>query len=170
MTNVTKVIRPFFEKYINRSSVESTVLFGPLLNVMPRSGLATTNAAYDNQCNHGWDNTLASIQAIFMARGPLFNANIQIDSINNVNIYHIACRILKLDPNPYATAGSLVNLTSLFRSVENVTTPSTFISNSSTIERFTTSMKNACCLFSTYLFPTLVMLFLLSFTLWKIFQ
>ena len=38
MTNVTKVVRPFFEKYINRSSVETTILSGALFNVMPRSG------------------------------------------------------------------------------------------------------------------------------------
>ncbi len=50
-----------------------------------------------------------------MARGPSFNENVQIDSLNNVDIYHIACRILELQPNPYATAGSLDNLTRIFR-------------------------------------------------------
>ncbi|CAF4899657.1 unnamed protein product, partial [Rotaria sp. Silwood1] len=185
MTNVTKVIRPFFEKYVNRSSVESTVLSGALFNVMPRSGLteqvhnnlsnipnvtvykrdemperfhyskpkhrlgeitalpdveghiisgATTNAQYDNKGNHGWDNTLPSMQAIFMARGPSFNENVQIDSLNNVDIYHIACHILKLNPNPYATAGSLANLTSLFSLVKNDTTSSTFVPSSSTTQ------------------------------------
>jgi hypothetical protein len=54
------------------------------------------------------------MQAIFMARGPSFGKNVQINSINNVDIYHIACRILNIKPNVYATAGSLVNLTSLF--------------------------------------------------------
>lgn len=38
MTNVTKVVRPFFEKYINRTSVETNILSGALLNVMPRNG------------------------------------------------------------------------------------------------------------------------------------
>ncbi len=38
MTNVTKVIRPFFENYINRSAVEPNILAGALLNVMPLSG------------------------------------------------------------------------------------------------------------------------------------
>ncbi|CAF3395052.1 unnamed protein product [Rotaria sp. Silwood1] len=213
MTNVTKVIRPFFEKYVNRSSVESTVLSGALFNVMPRSGLteqvhnnlsnipnvtvykrdemperfhyskpkhrlgeitalpdveghiisgATTNAQYDNKGNHGWDNTLPSMQAIFMARGPSFNENVQIDSLNNVDIYHIACHILKLNPNPYATAGSLANLTSLFSLVKNDTTSSTFVpsssttqsifaSSSSTIQRFTTSTNSACCLCSIHI-------------------
>ena len=63
------------------------------------------------------------MQAIFMARGPSFRGNVQIESLNNVDIYHIACRILELQPNPYATAGSLVNLTSLFRTIDGPITP-----------------------------------------------
>ncbi|CAF3673563.1 unnamed protein product [Adineta steineri] len=163
MTNVTKVIRPIYEKLLNLSSIEANPLSGALLNVMPRTGqaeqvennlknipnvtvykldemperfhyskpkhrlgnltaipdegvilsTATTNATYPNKGNHGWDNTLASMQAIFMARGPSFNDNLQIHSLNNVDIYHIACRILKLDPNPHANAGSL-NRTDIF--------------------------------------------------------
>ena len=52
-----------------------------------------------------------------MARGPAFNKNLQIHSLNNVDIYHIACRILNIKPNPYANAGSLQNLTNIFRTV-----------------------------------------------------
>ena len=74
--------------------------------------------------NHGWDNTLPSMQAIFMARGPLFNEQVQIESLNNVDIYHIACRILDLKPNPYATAGSLANLSRIFRVTDGTSTPS----------------------------------------------
>lgn len=62
------------------------------------------------------------MQAIFMARGPLFNEQVQIESLNNVDIYHIACRILELKPNPYATAGSLVNLSRIFRATDGTTT------------------------------------------------
>lgn len=70
---------------------------------------------YVSKGNHGYDNELPSMQAIFMAKGPDFNRNIQIDSLKNVDIYHIACKILNLKPNPYATAGSLDNLTNIFR-------------------------------------------------------
>lgn len=73
------------------------------------------NTTYTNVGNHGWDNQFPSMQAVFMARGPLFNRNMTIDSLNNVDIYHIACRILKLQPNQYATAGSLDNLMNIFR-------------------------------------------------------
>ncbi len=88
-----------------------------------------------------------------MARGPAFNENIQIDSLNNVDIYHIACHILKLEPNSYATAGSLSNLTRLFRTFENVST---------TTGRPAIIGNNGCCLAFTSLFPTLFMFLLLS--------
>ncbi|UJR36372.1 hypothetical protein I4U23_029096 [Adineta vaga] len=176
MTNVTKVVRPIYEKYLNKAAVESTILSGALFNVMPRNGQteevfnnlssipnvtvykrdemperfhyskpkhrlgeitalsdiegqilseATTNSSYPNKGNHGWDNTLASMQSIFMARGPSFNKNVQIHSLNNVDIYHIACHILKLSPNPYATAGSLLNLTHIFMPIESSTSTTT---------------------------------------------
>lgn len=50
-----------------------------------------------------------------MAQGPDFNQHMEIDSLKNVDVYHIACRILNLKPNPYATAGSLNNLKNIFR-------------------------------------------------------
>ncbi len=59
------------------------------------------------------------MQAIFMAKGPDFNQHMEIDSLKNVDVYHIACRILSLNPNPYATAGSLNNLTAIFRARPN---------------------------------------------------
>ncbi|CAF4157282.1 unnamed protein product [Rotaria sp. Silwood2] len=201
MTNVTGVIRPFFEKYLSPTSVETNLLSGALFNVMPKRGLtrkvynnlsnlpnvtvyrrdelperfhysklehrlgeitvlpnsegqiisrATTKKVYNKKGNHGWDNTLATMQAIFMARGPSFNKNVSIDSLNNVDIYHIACHILKLNPNPHATAGSIVYLTSIFRTIENMTASSTSTSISSTIATFTTTMNDASCLYSIY--------------------
>jgi hypothetical protein len=41
MTNVTKVVRPFFERYINRSMIQPNILAGALFNVMPRDGLVS---------------------------------------------------------------------------------------------------------------------------------
>ncbi len=108
-----------------------------------------------------------------MARGPSFNKNVQIQSLNNVDIYHIACRILELEPNPYATAGSLDNLTSLFRTIEiesttsafgsSNSTTSAFGSSTSTTERPVTPMNNGWCLYSTSALGVLFMFFLLSF-------
>lgn len=38
MTNVTKVVKPFYEGYLDRSAVEANILSGALFNVRPRSG------------------------------------------------------------------------------------------------------------------------------------
>jgi hypothetical protein len=64
--------------------------------------------------NHGYNNTLPSMQAMFMARGPDFKRHVKIHSLKNVDVYHIACKILNIEPNPYAKAGSLHNLADIF--------------------------------------------------------
>ena len=75
--------------------------------------------------NHGYDNTLPAMQAIFIAQGPGFKQNMEINSLKNVDVYHIACKILNLTPNLYATAGSLENLKDIFRT--NVNRSSKFL-------------------------------------------
>lgn len=59
------------------------------------------------------------MQAIFMARGPAFRSNTEIDSLKNVDVYHIICRILQLTPNPHATAGSLNDLEGIFHNEQD---------------------------------------------------
>jgi hypothetical protein len=108
-----------------------------------------TNASYLKKGHHGWDNTLPSMQAIFLARGPSFNKKLEISSINNVDIYHIACHILQLIPNPYANAGSLQNLTHIFRSTAY---------NSSIM------WNNACSSLFIEFWPLPLFLLLLSFS------
>lgn len=54
-----------------------------------------------------------------MAKGPDFNRRMEIDSLKNVDVYHIACKILNLQPNRYATAGSIENLTNIFHTRKN---------------------------------------------------
>ncbi|CAF2632600.1 unnamed protein product [Rotaria sp. Silwood2] len=213
MTKVKGVIRPFVDKYLNKNSVEASILSGALFNVMPKSGLevynslrnipnvtvykrhevpgrfhyskpehrlgkitvlpnveglilsqATKNTSYEKKGNHGWDNTLASMQAIFMARGPSFNINVSIRSLHSVDIYHVACHILKLHPNPHATAGSIVHLIDIFRPTENATTLSTLTSTSETIVRLTTTINNGCYFYSIQLSTVLFVLVLFSFS------
>jgi hypothetical protein len=47
---------------------------------------------------HGYNNSLASMQAIFMARGPNFasSPNKLIPPFENVNVYPLICRILDI--------------------------------------------------------------------------
>jgi hypothetical protein len=51
MTNVTKVVRPFDERYIDRSAIDSNFLSGALLNVMPLAGrVSRYNPLLENSC------------------------------------------------------------------------------------------------------------------------
>jgi hypothetical protein len=38
MTNIIRLIQPFFDGYINRTKVEDNILDGPLFSVTPRVG------------------------------------------------------------------------------------------------------------------------------------
>lgn len=51
MTNVTKVTRPFYEKFLNRSSVGSNILSGTLFNVMPVQGQVKTLSSDKTKIN-----------------------------------------------------------------------------------------------------------------------
>lgn len=50
--------------------------------------------------NHGYDNSLVSMGALFVARGPHFRKGKTVDSFSNVDVYDLMCDILKLDPAP----------------------------------------------------------------------
>ena len=51
--------------------------------------------------NHGFDPyTVASMRAIFLARGPNFKQNVKIDPINTVDVYPLLCDLIKIKCNP----------------------------------------------------------------------
>ncbi|XP_056284565.1 ectonucleotide pyrophosphatase/phosphodiesterase family member 5 [Pseudoliparis swirei] len=50
--------------------------------------------------NHGYDNTLRSMQPVFVARGPAFRQNYLKDSMRSVDLYPLMCHILSVDPLP----------------------------------------------------------------------
>jgi predicted AlkP superfamily pyrophosphatase or phosphodiesterase len=47
---------------------------------------------------HGYDNQLASMRAIFIARGPAFRRRAMVKPFPNVNVYNIMARVLGLTP------------------------------------------------------------------------
>ncbi|KAL8568013.1 hypothetical protein ACOMHN_029188 [Nucella lapillus] len=57
--------------------------------------------------NHGFSNELASMKAIFLARGPDFRKGVHSASIRTVDIYPLVCRLLNIDAAP--NNGSLAN-------------------------------------------------------------
>ncbi|TNN44151.1 Ectonucleotide pyrophosphatase/phosphodiesterase family member 5 [Liparis tanakae] len=50
--------------------------------------------------NHGYDNSLRSMQPVFVARGPAFRHNYVQDSMRSVDLYPLMCHILSVDPLP----------------------------------------------------------------------
>lgn len=69
--------------------------------VVCREGFAlrTTNSGSFLYGNHGFDNQIETMRAIFLARGPDFNQNKRIESLNNVDIYPLLCGLLKINCN-----------------------------------------------------------------------
>ena len=63
---------------------------------------------------HGYDNTLKSMQALFIARGPAFLPNIKVPPFENINIYPLICEILNITPHPNID-GKLKNIKHILR-------------------------------------------------------
>ena len=49
--------------------------------------------------DHGYDNTLQSMQAIFLAHGPAFKNGYERGTVENIHIYPLIIEILGLVPN-----------------------------------------------------------------------
>src|SRR5664279_5472033 len=47
---------------------------------------------------HGYDNSNSDMFSIFYATGPSFKKNFKFKELNNIDIYNLICRILKLTP------------------------------------------------------------------------
>ena len=61
--------------------------------------------------NHGYDNTLRSMQPVFVARGPAFRQNYLKTTMRSVDLYPLMCHILSVRPLP--NNGSLSNVRDL---------------------------------------------------------
>ena len=53
-----------------------------------------------NYGNHGYDNALASMRAIFIARGPSFRRGAVAPPFENIHLYELLCRVLGVRPMP----------------------------------------------------------------------
>ncbi|XP_037304907.1 ectonucleotide pyrophosphatase/phosphodiesterase family member 5 isoform X2 [Pungitius pungitius] len=72
--------------------------------------------------NHGFDNTLRSMQPVFVARGPAFRQNYIKDSMRAVDLYPLMCHVLSVPALP--NNGSLRNVQDLLSREPARTTPS----------------------------------------------
>jgi len=55
--------------------------------------------------NHGYDDALPSMGAIFVARGPAFRRGVRVPAFRNIHLYPLMARVLGIDP--LASDGSL---------------------------------------------------------------
>ena len=49
---------------------------------------------------HGYDNALDSMRALFVAHGPAFRSEVEIESFDSVHLYELLAAVLGLDPAP----------------------------------------------------------------------
>lgn len=49
---------------------------------------------------HGYDNDLESMQAIFMALGPMFNSGGVMEEFDNIDLYPLFCTMLDISCPP----------------------------------------------------------------------
>ena len=61
--------------------------------------------------NHGFDDTLSSMRAIFIARGPAFGRGVTVPPFRSIHVYPLLAAVLGLDPAP--TDGSLDSVRAL---------------------------------------------------------
>jgi predicted AlkP superfamily pyrophosphatase or phosphodiesterase len=63
-------------------------------------GTRKTREGFYTTGEHGYDNQLAAMRAIFIAHGPAFKSGLVVEPFQNIHIYNLICRILGLRPAP----------------------------------------------------------------------
>lgn len=58
------------------------------------------NVPYGTGGTHGYDNSLASMQALFVAAGPALKDGVEVPALRSVDVYPLMCRILGIEPRP----------------------------------------------------------------------
>lgn len=48
---------------------------------------------------HGYDNSNSDMSAIFYAAGPSFRKNYRFKELNNIDVYNLVCKLLKINPS-----------------------------------------------------------------------
>jgi hypothetical protein len=60
--------------------------------------------------NHGYNNSLQSMHAFFVAMGPGFKPGAQVSTFNNVDLYPLMCHLLGVKPAPNNGSMSVVEM------------------------------------------------------------
>jgi hypothetical protein len=68
--------------------------------------------------NHGYDDALPSMRAIFLARGPAFRRDARVPAFRNIHVYPLLAQVLGIVPLP--TDGSLDSVRAVLSPSGNV--------------------------------------------------
>jgi predicted AlkP superfamily pyrophosphatase or phosphodiesterase len=68
-------------------------------DALPRARLAR-RAADATRGSHGFDPTLPSMRALFIARGPAFRRGALLPAFDNVDVYPLLARLVGISPAP----------------------------------------------------------------------
>jgi ectonucleotide pyrophosphatase/phosphodiesterase family protein 5 len=63
-------------------------------------GMRNTLEGLYTSGEHGYDNQLVAMRAIFIAHGPALKSGLVVEPFQNIHIYNLICRILGLQPAP----------------------------------------------------------------------
>uniref|UniRef100_A0A8C1D9L8 SMB domain-containing protein n=1 Tax=Cyprinus carpio carpio TaxID=630221 RepID=A0A8C1D9L8_CYPCA len=63
--------------------------------------------------NHGYDNDIYSMQALFLSLGPKFHFQTEVEPFSNIELYNLMCDVLEI--NPYHNNGTHGSLNHLLR-------------------------------------------------------
>ena len=90
------------ERFHYRSHVRIPAIIG-----LASEGWSITTRAYFERNRkryrggaHGYDNRLASMHGIFLARGPAFQSNVVVDDFLNIHLYELMAYLLDVAPVP----------------------------------------------------------------------
>lgn len=82
--------------------------------ILTRRELARANDDHWPGGNHGYDDALPSMRAVFIADGPSFRDGAVVPPFRNIHVYELLCHILGLRPAP--NDGSLDSVRAVLRS------------------------------------------------------
>lgn len=73
---------------------------GPIVTIADEGYILSTGTNV-LKGNHGFDNRVESMRAVFMAYGPSFRKNVKIGPIANVDVYPLLCELINVKCNPH---------------------------------------------------------------------
>ncbi|MDQ3070610.1 MAG: alkaline phosphatase family protein [Acidobacteriota bacterium] len=66
--------------------------------ILPRR---TSNSTWSRFGTHGYDNSLDSMQGLFVAAGPAFRRGVRLEQVRSIDVYEVMCRILDVTPRKH---------------------------------------------------------------------